>query len=186
MRHFHTRALLATLAPALGALALAAPLSASAAGGCPSSNALGNFKTDTSLFASIEIDPFDTASYFFTSTDEASVGGVPGLIAYCVYPPRPPGNPDGIEPLYLSGDWLGAMKPNQGYFAFVRPQGDPTNAPFDGFNYLMGTATWTDGAPDDGTRILLHINDPVECASLYGGNPGTCFVFPSLGGGPGI
>ena len=184
MRHFRIKALLATLAPALGALALAAPLSASAAGACPSSNAIGNFKTDTSLFASIEVDS-DTASYFFTSADEGSVRGVPGLIAYCVYAPQPPGNPDGIEPLYLSGDWLGAMKPNQGYFAFVRPQGDPTNAPFDGFNYLMGTATWTDGAPDDGTRILLHINDPVECASLYGGNPGTCFVFAS-NGSPGI
>ena len=33
----------------------------------------------------MEIDPFDTASYFFTSADESSVGGVPGLIAYCVY-----------------------------------------------------------------------------------------------------
>src|SRR5262249_5460415 len=58
------------------------------------------------------------------------------------------------------------------------PDGDPSNIPYDGLSHTMGTATWNSGVPVNYDRIVLHINDAVECNNLYGGNPGTCFVLP--------
>jgi hypothetical protein len=90
-----------------------------------------------------------------------------------------------------NGDaWSTVFKSIQGYFAFARPHGDPSNIPFDGTqNVLVGYATWPvesctptnyggcPGAPTTQT-ILLHINDAAECNALYGDGSQTCFVYP--------
>jgi len=164
------------------AFGIAASLPVSA--NCPSIKAIGNFKQANNVGASFTLsDPgivgYNThAEYSFTSTDENSSGGVPGLIEYCVYPAQPPGNPDGATAEYDS--WTTNFGSIQGYFSFARPNGNPTNVPFDGATYSMGSADWatSPGAPAVQT-ILLHINDPDQCASLYGGEVSeTCFVLP--------
>jgi hypothetical protein len=72
--------------------------------------------------------------------------------------------------------WLSAKVSNN--FAFVRPGGDKTNIPLDGKTTTMGTATWS--TVPTSQDIILHINDPATCASLYGaGTSLTCFVKPS-------
>ena len=137
--------------PAVGLLALAA---ASPALACPSSNAIGNFKLDPNLIAFINSMGSDTDTYSFVSaSNENPVGGIPGLIEYCVYP-TPPGNPATATALFDS--WKTNFKPNQGYFSFVRPHGDPTNVPFDELPNIMGTATWPSGMNDteDSTGVV--------------------------------
>jgi hypothetical protein len=121
--------------PAVGVLALAA---ASPTFACPSSNAIDNFKEDPNVGARV-LNVGDTRIYAFFSGNENPVGGVPGLIEYCVYP-IPPGNPSTATALFDS--WT----------------------------------TWPGSPPQQ--IILLHVNEPVECDQLYGGNPGTCFVLP--------
>ena len=156
---------------AVGVLALAA---ASPTFACPSSNAIGNFKEDPNVGVRV-LNGGNTRIYTFFSGDENPVGGVPGLIEYCVYP-IPPDNPSTATALFDS--WTTHFKPNQGYFSFRRPNGDPTNVPLDGSTdtIIIGTATWPGSPPQQ--IILLHVNEPVECDQLYGGNPGTCFVLP--------
>lgn len=170
-----------------GALAVGAPagpaLANGGSGGCPSSNAIANYELDSSLTAQFTINGNGSqASYLLTSTDEGSSGGVPGLIAYCVYP-------NGTLPGSASAVAIGAdgtaftvsSAAHQGYFAFERGLGNPSNLPFDGSSdVVVGTASWPAQAPTM-QAIVLHINDPSVCRSLYGGNPGTCFVLPTLG-----
>ena len=156
-------------------------------GGCPNITSLGNFlSSNDGLAVAITLsDPafvgFDTlATYEFTSNDETPTDGVPGLISYCVYPEQPPGNPDGAaaSALGANGDpWDEVFHTIQGYFAFQRPDGNPSNIGFDGSTVTIGTATWAAGAPQEQV-VLLHINDADECDALYGGDPGTCFVYP--------
>jgi hypothetical protein len=75
--------------------------------------------------------------------------------------------------------WISSKGSNN--FAFVRPGGDKTNIPLDGTSKTMGTATWTT-IPTDQT-IVLHINDPTVCRTLYGNTtPATCFVKPGTNG----
>lgn len=172
------------------------------AASCPSINAIGNFKTDNDVSASFSLDAnHGIATYLFTSTAATVTDGVPGLITYCVYPNQPPGNPSSAA---VDTGANGAVGDNgqafttsfgsiQGFFAFTRADGNPSNIGFDGSTRTMGTATWPDAAGCDPTlgpcgtapavqTILLHINDPAACDALYGGNPGTCFVLP--GGTP--
>ena len=115
---------------AVGVLALAA---ASPTFACPSSNAIGNFKDDPNVGARV-ISVNNLSTYSFFSADENPVGGVPGLIEYCVYP-IPPGNPSTGTALFDS--WATHFKPNQGYFSFRRPNGDPTNVPLDGSSDII-------------------------------------------------
>lgn len=181
----HKRSFVSMLRALTGVLALSSPIGAFAAGGCPSINAIGNFLPSADLSASFTLSDTDsdtindTATYDFTSTNEIVNPGdtVPGLIKYCVYPIQPPANPDNASALYDS--WTTSFATIQGYFAFGRPGGNPTNVPFDGSTQTIGTAKWNapTAAPTAQT-ILLHINDPTECDTLYGGNPGTCFVLP--------
>jgi hypothetical protein len=152
-------------------------------GGCPSSNAIGNFLADPNLTAAFSITGGGTnATYTFSSDNEHSSGGVPGLIAYCVYPST------GVLPNASSTSVKGAdgtafvvkSGSNQGYFSFARGNGDPSNLPLNGdANVSMGNATWTVGAPTNAS-IVLHINNGAECNALYGGNPVTCFVIPGV------
>jgi len=167
-------------------IAFAAPQSQA---GCPSINTLGNRLVDNEIVASIVFSNPNgtgfnqTATYMVTTPNKSAVAGVPGLIQYCVYPKQPPGQPDTITRLYDS--WTAGPAPNpavQGYFSYARPNGNPTNLPFDGTTQTVGSADWTtpaNGAPlaTDQT-IVLHINDPEKCNALYGGDPGTCFVLP--------
>jgi hypothetical protein len=124
------------------------------------------------------------------------VGGIPGLITYCVYPEL--GNtPDGsivASAIGANGDPFKGKLSAKGSFSFTRADGDPSNVPFDGNPYTMGTATWLNKCVTDPDTlvtvcsgpatqtILLHINDQTECSSLYGGTSSTCWVYP--GGGP--
>ncbi len=122
-----------------------------------------------------------TTTYKFSSANESSSGGVPGLQEYCVYP-------QGSSPLLptLANIMPQAVGANGSAwdkslggdnFSFDRPNGAPSNIPLDGSTVTMGTATWSGSVPTSQT-ILLHINDAAECDKLYSGNPGTCFVLP--------
>jgi hypothetical protein len=97
---------------------------------------------------------------------------------YCVYP-SPVSQPTDHHVLATGANgaqWVFAKGSNN--FAFVRPGGNKTNIPLDGNTTTMGDATWS--KLPDSQKIILHINDPTTCASLYGaGTPGTCFVKPS-------
>src|SRR5262245_49832777 len=120
--------------PAVGLPALAA---ASPAFACPSSNAIGNFQSDPNVGAAVTTLG-NTSTYLFSSINENPVGGVPGLIEYCIYP-SPSGNPTTAAAMFDS--WKTDFKPSQGYFLFRRPNGDPTNVPLDGSTDTIGTAT---------------------------------------------
>ncbi|HYK94159.1 MAG TPA: hypothetical protein VEY07_09000, partial [Thermoplasmata archaeon] len=133
-----------------------------------------------------------TWSYYFDSLQNLSpAGGVPGLMTYCVYPNST--NPTSLTASATGADgsaWTTVSKSTQGYFAFERPKGNPSNIGLDGtMNTLVGSASWPGGAPNPQT-ILLHINDATECQNLYGGWPTTCYVYPTnsltppCGGGP--
>lgn len=163
-------------------------------GGCPSVKAIGNFlPSNDGLAADFSDDGAGNVTYTFTSNDESPIDGVPGLIQYCVYPDL------GTEPnsatavaVGANGDaWVAGIKPVLGWFAFGRPDGNPSNIPFDGSLVTVGEASWgvdpitlQSLAPAVQT-ILLHINDADECQALYGGTSNTCFVFPGGGTPPG-
>jgi hypothetical protein len=170
-------------------------------GGCPGSASLKNFQIDPNVGATFLISTTnttnDTATYYLTSPDESSSGGIPGLIEYCVYPSQPPGNPTSASASYFIFDttsqtdlyWNVVFGSVQGYFSFKRYDGDPSNIPFDGTQDVqVGTAIWSSAASPTGApgtqTILLHVNDPDECTLLYGTGTLTCFVLPGLENGP--
>jgi SdrD B-like protein len=168
-----TLALVTTLGVSAFMLAKAPAVHASYTG-CPAQEALDNWLVSNDMEASYTTSS-NMATYTFTSSDEGSNDGIPGLIEYCIYTSP---MPDNVTVEYDS--WVDpGGPPPPAYFAFQRPDGggDPSNLPFDGSTQTMGTATWSDGVPSSQT-IVLHINDPAECDRLYGGNPGTCFVKP--------
>ncbi|TME11058.1 MAG: hypothetical protein E6I69_00915 [Chloroflexi bacterium] len=149
--------------------------------GCPSTSGKATSNLVGSSFAGTT-----TVTYYFSSlVDQSPSSGVPGLIRYCVYPGVAP-DVDSVVVAAMGDNgasWQDPAQPPQ--FSFDRPDGNPSNIGLDGrLSYVMGTATWAAGAPSDQT-ILLHINDPAECASLYAtngdpdaGTAGTCWVFP--------
>lgn len=142
--------------------------------GCPSSNAIGNFKpSNDGQKASFSDNGGGKATYSFSSNNESPSGGVPGLIEYCVYTGP---LPDSQSASY-SG-WNAGQSGSKGEFDFGRPNGNPTNIPLDGSTLTVGTALWNSGTVPSNQTIILHVNDPAECNALYGGNPGTCFVSP--------
>jgi hypothetical protein len=150
-----------------------------------------------------------TFTYTFSGSDGSSTDGVPGLINYCVYPDganlptagtaaNPTGALGTLAAVGANGEPFVASGLAKGSFAFTRAHGDPSNIAFDGNTYTMGTATWSGKCTTDYTdplnpvtvcsptstetqTILLHINDPAECANLYGaGSSNTCWVFPAI------
>ncbi len=156
-------------------------------GGCPNANAIGNF-VPTSLVSVAATKGANTWSYYFSSLEDLNpVNGVPGLIAYCVYDGSTAPSSITVNAVGADGSsWMSVSKATGGYFGFVRDTGNPSNIGLDGtLNILMGSATWTSGAPSTQT-ILLHINDAAECQALYGGTANTCFVYPATpcGGNP--
>lgn len=148
-----------------------------ASSACPNGNALGTFQPAVDVTADFSNNGNVTTYGFASLRDEHSNGGVPGLIKYCVYT-SPAARPTAITVAATGANgaqWT--FKTDSGDFSFGRPDGNPTNIPLDGTSTLIGTATW--GVVPDDQTILLHINDPGVCASLYGGAPGTCFVKPA-------
>src|SRR5581483_4180133 len=162
------------------------PSSAAAAPGaggeCPDIHAIGNFQISNVVGASFTINGLDPtqATYNLDTASRDSTNGVPGIISYCIYV-APQLLPNSAAAIAIGADNTSlqtAFKASQGYFAFRRSNGDPSNIPLDGTTgIIVGTATWMAGVPTPQT-ILLHINDAAECDHLYGGNAQTCFVFP--------
>jgi hypothetical protein len=164
--------------------------------GCPNGG-IGNPQESNLVGAHFETDGNIVTYYFSSFVNRNPADGVPGLIEYCIYP-DPATQPDEVVTLAVGADGGAWTEPwTFDNFSFQRPDGNPSNIPFDGrMDYKMGTATWNDGVPaaqttlfaingatlSDGVpatqTILLHINDAAECDRLYGGNPGTCFVLP--------
>jgi hypothetical protein len=149
--------------------------------GCKDANAQHTVLPSPDVSASFTTNG-STATYTVTTPNDSPSGGVPGLIEYCIFPGSSP-FPDTAHASYVAvtnESWKAAIDTSNGYFDFERPNGNPTNIPFDGTTQTVGTATWT-GAVPTAQQIMLHINDAAECDALYGGNPGTCFVLPSAG-----
>ena len=122
---------------------------------CKNANALGGLPTSNRVGASYSGSPM--ATYVFDSFfNEGGGGGVPGLIAYCVYTSTDPTTGSSATTFTFDTD------AGSGDFGFVRSGGDPTNIPLDGNSHTMGTATWSGSAPS-GQIIVLHINFPDEC-----------------------
>jgi hypothetical protein len=177
---------LAGLAITAGALLsagiTAGPASAATGTGCPATKA--GVPIASNVSASVSTTG-TTSSYTFTSLppSEGPAGGVPGLVNYCVYPTSPTADPTGHF-VTAKGDngakWVYATGGSNN-FAFSRPGGNPSNIGLDGTSTPMGTATWASlNAVPDKQTIVLHINDPGMCASLYGaGTSATCFVRPT-------
>jgi hypothetical protein len=171
----------ATAATTLFAIAgVAGPASAATSSGCPSSKTVGSLPTDSKVQATFSTSNKTTTYMFSSLTNENPVGGVPGLIKYCVYPTTPSALPTAHTVTATTTKlWVYATGSNN--FAFVRPGGDKSDIPLDGTtNIPMGTATWS-AVPQTQT-IILHINDPTVCQQLFpGSTTGTCFVKPSAG-----
>lgn len=186
-----------------GALCLGMIMAASvfaASDNCLSVNGIIGRPTSNTLTAGYS-STFDstgiTFTYTFGSTDETSVNGVPGLISYCVYP-QAGFLPDGaIVALATGADGAPfvAEESAKGSFSFTRAKGNSTNVPLDGATVQMGTAKWVNACvtdpislltqcnPPTTQTILLHINDPAQCDTLYNTTGSTtCWVYP--GGGP--
>jgi hypothetical protein len=159
----------------------AGPAAAAAGSGCPGNKVLGSIPTASNVAAAFSNGGNTTTYTFVSLTNENPVGGVPGLIKYCVYPSST-SQPTTITVTAKGANgakWASAKGSNN--FAFVRPGGNKTNIPLDGKTTTMGTATWS--SLPDSQKIILHIADAATCASLYGsGASATCFVKPSPAG----
>jgi hypothetical protein len=144
-------------------------------GTCPSSGSVKN----SSIVAATFTPSGSTTTYTFISLIDESpiVGGVPGLVKYCVYTTPQPNKVNAVA-TGADGSLWASGKDSKDFF-FGRPGGEKTNIPLDGKTTTIGNATWTGSAPTSQT-ILLHISDATECANLYGsGTSNTCFVKPS-------
>jgi hypothetical protein len=156
----------------------AGPAAGASGNGCPASKTLGSLPTANNVAASFSNSGLITTYTFFSLTNENPVGGVPGLMKYCVYPtPKTQPGSHTVTAVGSNGAaWAFAAGSNN--FAFVRPGGNKTNIPLDGKTTTMGTATWA--ALPTSQTIILHIADATVCATLYGsGASATCFVKPS-------
>lgn len=164
-----------TVALAAGALGLTtAPASAATGSSCPAANSIKNRLPASNVAAAYAINASNTkATYTFNSLmDESPSNGVPGLMGYCVYTALPNG---GTATATGANGTSWSYGTGRDGFRFIRPGGEPSNIPLNGGASTLGTATWTGGVPAT-QAIILHINDPVECGSLYGAAAKTCFV----------
>jgi len=147
--------------------------------GCQPRNTISERLVSNLVGAHWTIDGYDVTYYFDSLVDRVPSGGVPGLIEYCVYP-APPIEPSEVTvaTTAIGDDGSAWVDPKQfDSFSFKRPDGDPSNIPLDGASTEMGKGTWA-SEPPAGQVVVLHINDAAECDTLYGGNPGTCWVLP--------
>src|SRR5437764_5961127 len=150
--------------------------------GCKNSNAINTVLTASNVGASFTASG-NVATYSFQSfTNENPLGGVPGLIEYCVYTSPLPNSTTAVAIGANATAFVSSTDASKGEFAFQRNGGDPANLPFDGTTHTVGTATFNTGVPTLQT-IVLHINDAAECKRVYGvGSTNvvsdTCFVLP--------
>jgi hypothetical protein len=153
----------------------AGPAAAATSSGCPASRT--GLPTASNVAAGVTTAGHTSTYTFASLTNENPSAGVPGLLRYCVYTTPQPNSATAAVKGDNGAAWIvGTGKTN---FAFVRPGGNPSNIGLDGTSHTIGTATWTGTAPSN-QSIVLHINDPATCASLYGaGTSATCFVTPS-------
>lgn len=147
-----------------------------------------NFKSDNNVAARFSNNGNTTTYFFLSLANEGPLGGVPGLIGYCVYPTAKQDRVHAIASGANGARWLARQRFRLGprRFSFVRPDGDPSNIPLNGMTTLMGTATGKN-APPGARVILLHIHDPRVCGRLYPHRrhrhrhhkiTGTCWVKP--------
>src|SRR5262249_11441795 len=142
---------------------------------CPNGGT-GNPQTSNRVGATATISG-NTVTYTFESFVTGASGGVPGLVEYCVDSRTQPDTVTSVAIGANGGAWTDP--PAFDSFSFQRPDGNPSNIPYDGASHTMGSATWNSGVPNNYNKILLHINDATECANLYGAaSSGTCFVLP--------
>jgi hypothetical protein len=162
---------LGTFAALVAVVALVGSGSALASNtGCPS---LSGKLASTDISASFTDNGDGTATYTIDTPSDSPTDGVPGLIKYCVFTSP---SPDTATADYTG--WKSGIDPSA--FAFMRPDGNPSNIPFDGSTGVdVGTAAWTSGTVPAVQVILLHINDAAECDALYGDTSGTCWVLPT-------
>lgn len=145
-------------------------------GACPSSP--NGFLEAGNVDASFTNAGNETTYTFRSLTNEHPVGGVPGLIKYCVYTdaskaPKAAATAKGDDGEF----WLARTSKGSGNVSFVRPNGNKSNVGLDGTEETVGTATW--GELPKTQEILLHVNDRAECRNIYGAEaPETCFVLP--------
>lgn len=163
---------------------LTTPRAGAVPGGCTNGNSLRNRLPSHIVDGSFTVSG-TVATYRFDSlVDRNPSNGVPGLIAYCIYP-NPGTAPDSVTTSAVGANgerWEGA--PRSDTFSFKRPHGNPSNIELDGtMGIVMGTATWNGGVPADQT-LLFHINDAAECDALYGEGSDTCWVLPGSEPGP--
>src|SRR5262245_6931364 len=113
--------------------------------GCPR-NGIGNPQTSNRVGATATVSG-NTVNYTFESFVSQVSGGVPGLIEYCVYSATQPDSITmGTGARGANGDvWTGTNPPSKNFnnFSFQRPDGNPSNIPYDGHSHAMGSATWT-------------------------------------------
>ena len=122
-----------------------------------------------------------TRTYTFHSwVDKNPVGGVPGLVGYCVSTNQTAGTVTATA-TGDNGQLWRASKVGQS-FSYTRPGGEKSNIGLDGTDTEIGTATF-DTSPSSQT-ILLHVSDAAKCRALYGGDATTCFVLPGPRPGP--
>lgn len=165
-----------TAAILVAALGLAAAPASAAASTCQPASTIKNRLTASNVGVSVATSG-KTITYTLDSfMNESPVGGIPGLIDLCVYPSTQPGL---LQPLAHGADgsaWATAMGTDN--FQFIRTDGDKSNVPLDGTSQNIGSATWTTKPLPTTQTIILHINDPAECARLYGAGTLTCYVKP--------
>src|SRR5262249_28221642 len=140
-------------------LALAAAPAVADTNGCPAGG-FANRQTSTRVGATATISG-NAVDYTFESFVTEGAGGVPGLIEYCVYSDAQPDSVTSVGIGANGGAWTDP--PSFDNFSFQRPNGNPSNIPYDGASHPMGTATWASGIPNGYNKILLHINDAVAC-----------------------
>lgn len=135
---------------------------------CPSSPSASSVdqNPDNNVSASFTTSG-STATYKLGTANLNPSGGIPGLIEYCVY--------TSPQPASVTASYDSWTATNGTPFSFSRPGGDPTNVPFDGNTYTIGTATWSGSVPAS-QSFVFHVNDPVFCQAYNGSS--TCFVLP--------
>jgi hypothetical protein len=160
----------------VGVASAAKPAPPPNASGCPNG---GTYLVDSDVGASFT--GTTTRTYTFHSwVDKNPVGGVPGLVGYCVYTNQTAGTVTATA-TGDNGQLWKASKASQS-FSYTRPGGEKSNIGLDGTDTEIGTATFNT-SPSSQT-ILLHVSDAAKCRAIYGGDPTTCFVLPGPRPGP--
>jgi hypothetical protein len=179
MRRFFGAAAFAVIALTLvlaGVASAAKPAPPPTANGCPNG---GTYLVDSDVGASFT--GTTTRTYTFHSwVDKNPVGGVPGLVGYCVYTNQTAGTVTATA-TGDNGQLWKASKASQS-FSYARPGGEKSNIGLDGTDTEIGTATFNT-SPSSQT-IVLHVSDAAKCQALYGGDATTCFVLPGPRPGP--